>query len=324
MGARFSSIVGLIAFLGVAFLEPAAAQEKVRMAYLLGSSGAPAEIMRSLKLGERHGVEIEYRTFQDIAAMDRAFVLNEIDIHGNLALNQWAAFLNQGHDIVGVMGALHPPSYVVVKKDSAYRELKDLLGKRVGVYGLNGTSTAILGVLAHEILGGVDIRKSMELFNSSPPILATLLGKGEVEAVLNLPPFVPRMLHSGDYRSILDTDAAWKEKAGSHLPFAVIAASRKTIEQRPKAVQGAVNAWRDAVNLLKQKPELLNDYLAKARLTTPGEQKLAQEMMIPQYMSTWTPDHVAMIKAYWKRAVDSGFLDRAATGDGWYKFDFAR
>ena len=91
------------------------------------------------------------------------FVLGELDVNMNMALNQWAAYLNQGHDIVGIFGALHPTGLLVVPTGSPFKELKDLVGKRVGVYGLHGTSTAIFGVIAHEQLGGLDIRKAMHL-----------------------------------------------------------------------------------------------------------------------------------------------------------------
>jgi ABC-type nitrate/sulfonate/bicarbonate transport system substrate-binding protein len=317
-------IAALLLSLGAALASPLGAAEKISMAYLLGSSGAPPEVMKSLKLDEKYGIEIEYKPFQDIAAMDRAFVLGEIDINANLALNQWATFLNQGHDLVGVMGALHPVGFVVAPTKSSVKDIKDLLGKRVGVYGIHGTSTAILGVLIHEALPGTDIRKSMQLFNSTPPVLMTLINKGEVDAILNVAPFVPKMVHSGEYRVVLDTNGFWTKQTGQALPFAVLAVTRKTLQAKPKAIQAAVSAWREGVDVLRSKPELLNGYLTNARITTPEEQKTAQKMMIPHYMNTWTPKDVEMIKLYWARAIKSGFLNDKVSHEKWHTFEFAR
>jgi len=315
----------LLAVLAVWAAAPAAdAAEKVSLGYLRGSSGAPIEVMKAQKFGEKHGVEIDAKGFLDVAAMDRAFVLGEYDVHVNLALNQWAGYLNQGHDLVGILGALHPTGYLIVPTKSPYAELKDLLGKRVGVYGIHGTSTAIFGVIAYEQLGGVDIRKSMQLFNSTPPALTTLIGKGEVEAALSLAPFVPKMVKSGQYRVLLDTNEGWKKLTGHALPFAVLAVTRKTLEAKPKLIRAVVAAWKDSVDYMRQHPDSLNAYLATGRITAPDEQKFAQEMMLPHYMNTWAPRDVEMIKAYWEKALKSGFLEAPVKSQTWYTFDFAK
>jgi NitT/TauT family transport system substrate-binding protein len=311
--------------LGVAAIAaPADAAEKLILGYLRGSSGAPIEVMKAQKLAEKHGLEIDAKGFLDVAAMDRAFVLGELDVHVNLALNQWAVFLNQGHDLVGVLGALHPTGFLVVPAKSPYRELKDLVGKRVGVYGIHGTSTAIFGVIAHGQLGGMDIRKSMKLFNSTPPALTTLIAKGEVDAALSLAPFVPKMVKSGEYRVLLDTNEAWTKLTGHALPFAVIAVTRKTLEARPKPIRAFVEAWKESVDYLRKNPDSLNDYLATGRITAPDEQKFAQQMMLPHYMNTWTPRDIEMIRAYWDRALKAGFLDAPVKTQTWYTLDLAR
>lgn len=315
-------LLGLLAL--AAMTAPAEAAEKLSLAYLRGSSGAPIEVMTAQKFGEKHGLELDVKGFLDVAAMDRAFVLGEVDVHVNLALNQWAGYLNQGHDLVGILGALHPTGFVVVPSKSPYRELKDLVGKRVGVYGIHGTSTAIFGVIAHEQLGGLDIRKSMQLFNSTPPALTILIAKGEVDAVLSLAPFVPKMVKSGEYRVLLDTNEGWKKLTGHALPFAVIAVTRKTLEARPKALRAMVETWKDSVNYLRQNPDSLNNYLVTGRITAPDEQKFAQQMMLPHYMNTWTARDIEMIRAYWEKAIKAGFLDAPVKTQTWYTLDYAR
>jgi NitT/TauT family transport system substrate-binding protein len=307
-----------------AIAATAEAADKLSLGYLRGSSGAPIEVMKAQKFAEKQGLDIDAKGFLDVAAMDRTFVLGEYDVHVNLALNQWAGYLNQGHDLIGVLGALHPTGFLVVPTKSPYHELKDLVGKRVGVYGIHGTSTAIFGVIAHEQLGGVDIRKSMQLFNSVPPALATLIAKGEVDAVLSLAPFVPKMVKSGEYRVLLDTNEGWKKSTGHALPFAVIAVTRKTLEAKPKQIRAFVAAWKESVDYLRKNPDSLNEYLATGRITAPDEQKFAQQMMLPHYMNTWTPRDIEMIRAYWDRALKAGFLDTPVKTQTWYTLEFAR
>jgi ABC-type nitrate/sulfonate/bicarbonate transport system substrate-binding protein len=303
---------------------PAAAAERLVIGHLLGSSGAPIEVMKARKLVEQHGLDLEVKGFQDVGAMDRAFVLGELDVNMNMALNQWAAYLNQGHDIVGISGALHPTGLLVVPANSSFRELKDLVGKRVGVYGLHGTSTAIFGVIAHEQLGGLDIRKAMQLFGSTPPLLTPLLQKGEVDAIMSVPPLVPKMVATGQYRVLLDTNDAARRLMGTGLPFAVIAVSRKTLNARPKALAGLTAAWKEAVDHIRKHPEALNGYLQRAGLSTDKELRLAQETMVPHYMNTWTPRDIEVIRGFWERALRAGFLEAPVKSQTWYTLDLAK
>jgi ABC-type nitrate/sulfonate/bicarbonate transport system substrate-binding protein len=309
----------------VACAAPSWAADKLVIGHLMGSSGAPIEVMKAQKLADKYGLEIDARGFQDVGAMDRAFVLGELDVNMNLALNQWAAYLNQGHDLVGIFGALHPTGLLVVATGSPYKELKDLVGKRVGVYGLHGTSTAILGVIAHEELGGgFDIRKGMQLFGSTPPLLTPLLQKGEVDAIMSVPPLVPKMVATGQYRVLLDTNEAARKITGTGLPFAVIAVTRKTLNARPKALHALNMAWKESVDHIRKNPDSLNGYLNAAGLTTPQELKLAQQTMIPHYMNTWTAKDIEVIRLFWDKELKAGFLDAPVKAQSWYTLDLAK
>jgi ABC-type nitrate/sulfonate/bicarbonate transport system substrate-binding protein len=311
--------------LAVSCAVPSWAADRLVIGHLMGSSGAPIEVMKTQKLADKYGLELEVKGFQDVGAMDRAFVLGELDVNMNLALNQWAAYLNQGHDLVGIFGALHPTGLLVVATGSPYKELKDLVGKRVGVYGLHGTSTAILGVIAHEQLGGgFDIRKGMQLFGSTPPMLTPLLQKGEVDAIMSVPPLVPRMVATGQYRVLLDTNEAARKLMGTGLPFAVIAVTRKTLNARPKALHALNMAWKEAVDHIRKSPESLNGYLNAAGLSTPAELRLAQQTMVPHYMNTWTAKDVEVIRLFWDKELKAGFLETPVKTQNWYTLDLAK
>ena len=120
--------------------------------------------------------------------------------------------------------------------------------KRVGVYGINGTSTAIFGVVAAERFG-LDIRKDLKLFGSTPPALPILLDKGEVDATLNLPFFVARAVAAGTARVVMDPGEEWERLAGQKLPFTVAAVPRKVLDAKKASLSGLVAAWREAVQL---------------------------------------------------------------------------
>jgi ABC-type nitrate/sulfonate/bicarbonate transport system substrate-binding protein len=303
--------------------RPAVADDTISIGYLVGSSAAPVKIIQQQNLAQKHGLVMDAREFVDIGAMDRAFVLGEYDVISSLSLNTFGEYLNKGHDLVMVLGTLYPHTAIVVPKDAPYKTISDLRDKRVGVYGIHASSTAVFGVIAREKYG-LDIRKDMKLFGSVPPALPTLLAKGEVDAILNLPPFVPRMVASGDYRLLMTTMDEWEKIGGAKLPFAFMIANRKTIEAKRAGIQKMVAAWREAVEHLRRTPDLLNPFLVTAKITEPAAQKVARDIMLPHYMNSLTEKDVENVRLYWDRAVKYGFMTKAVTAQQWYTLEFVK
>ena len=314
-----SAIVGLFCVI----CGNAGAQEALKVGFLKGSSALPMQVMLQRGIAQKHGVRVEPKEFVDLGAMDRAFVFGEFDLHMGLSLNTWGEFLNQGHDLVGITGTLYPVGYLVVPAASSAKSLGDLKGKRVGVYGIHGTSTAIFGVVASE-RSGLDIRKDLKLFGSAPPALPVLLGKGELDAMLNLPFFVARVVASGSARIIMDPGEEWVRLTGQKLPFTVAAVSRKTADSKKPALRGMVAAWKEAVQYLRDHPELMDQELAKAGVSDPKALSLTREMTMPTFMSTWTENDVQNIRTYWKLAAEKKFMQKPVTAQNWYTFEFAK
>jgi NitT/TauT family transport system substrate-binding protein len=323
--AAMRTLVTLVAtlVLALAAAPPARAQDKISISYLVGSSAAPVKIIQQQKLAEKHGFVMDAREFVDIGAMDRAFVLGEHDLISSLSLNTLGEYLNKGQDLVVVLGTLYPHTAIVVPKNSPYKTVADLRDKRIGTYGIHASSTAVFGVIARERFG-LDIHKDVKLFGSVPPALPTLLAKGEVDAILNLPPFVPRMVASGDYRILMTTIDEWEKITGSKLPFAFMIGARKTIEGKRAAVKKMVDAWREAVDYLRAHPDALDPFLAQAKITDPAGQKIAQEIMLPHYMNSFSEKDAENIRLYWERAVKYGFMTKPVTAERWYTLDFVK
>lgn len=320
---RRRSIGVFVLLAGLMLATPAVAEESISIGYLRASSAAPIMVMQQQKIAQKHGLDLQAKEFLDLGAMDRAFVLGEFDVHSSLSLNTWGTYLNRGHDFVGILGTLYPHTAIIVPKDSPFKTLNDLRDKRVGVYGIHGTSTAMFGVIASERFG-INIRKDMKLFGSVPPVLPTLLAKGEVDAILNLPPFVQRMIASGDYRVLVNIAEEWEKLQGHGLPFTVMAVARKTMQARSDATRRLVAAWREAVDYLRDHPEALDPFLATAKITEPAAVKFAHQTMIPQFMKTWTEKDVENVRTYWKIAARTGFMEKPVQAQNWYTFEFVR
>jgi ABC-type nitrate/sulfonate/bicarbonate transport system substrate-binding protein len=314
------AILAAAILLSWALCRSAGAQDALRIGFLKGSSALPVQVMLERGLAQKRGVKVEPKEFVDLAAMDRAFVFGEFDVHFGLSLNTWGEYLNQGHDFVGIVGTLYPVGFLVVPTASPAMTLGDLKDKRVGVYGIHGTSTAIFGVVASE-RSGIDIRRDLKLFGAAPPALPVLLGKGELDAMLNLPFFVARAVAAGQARVVMDPSEEWTRLTGRKLPFTVAAVPRKAIEPRKAPLRGLVAAWQEAVQYLREHPELLDEELARSGVSDPAARRLTREMTMPTFMSTWTDMDVESIRSYWKLAAEKGFMQKPVVAQGWYTFD---
>ncbi len=318
-------IRSIVLLAGLLCLAPVvlAAQETVSVGFLKGSSALPMQVIEDQKLAQKHGVTIQRKEFVDLGAMDRAFVFGEFDVHLGLSLNTWGEYLNQGRDFVGIVGTLYPVGFLVVPTASTVQSLADLKGRRIGVYGIHGTSTAIFGVLASERFG-MDIRNDVKLFGSAPPALPALLAKGELDGMLNLPFFIAKGVAAGNVRIILRPADEWKQLTGQPLPFTVAAVSRKTLEAKKAALRGVVGAWREAVQYVRQHPEVLDPELARASIIDPAAVRLTREMTIPTFMNTWAEKDIENIRVYWDLAARKGFMQKPVVAKDWYTYEFIR
>ena len=303
--------------------SPVPAQDRISISYLVGASAAPIKVIQQLGLDKKHGLDMDAKEFVDIGAMDRAFALGEHDVISSLSLNTFGEYLNKGQDLVMVLGTLYPHTAVVVPKSSPLKTIADLRDKRFGVYGIHASSTAVFGVIAREKYG-LDITKDTKLFGSVPPVLPTLLAKGEIDAMLNLPPFVPRAIATGDYRLLAVTGQEWEKMVGTRLPFAFFVAGRKVVEGKRAALRKLVDAWREGAEHIRKTPDVLNPFLVEAKITDPAAQKIARDFMVPLYMTGLTEKDVENVRLYWDRAVKYGFMTQPVTAKNWYTLDFVK
>src|SRR5690606_25114331 len=129
----------------------------------------------------------------DQAALQKAFALRQFEVSFAAVALDLIRQRARGDAVKSFHHGIMANVYMVVRKDSPYQSLADLKGKKVGLYSLTSGSTAALVKVARERYQ-MDLRKALELVVSPPPVLAGLLQKGEIEAMINVDPLVLRML----------------------------------------------------------------------------------------------------------------------------------
>jgi NitT/TauT family transport system substrate-binding protein len=101
-----------------------------------------------------------------------------------------------GFDVSGFMPYLADNICIVVLEDSPYQEPADLVGARVGHFGVNSGTTSTISILLQEYFD-IDIFSDFELIEAGKPALVELLQQGEIDAMMNSAPDTSRGVAQG-------------------------------------------------------------------------------------------------------------------------------
>jgi ABC-type nitrate/sulfonate/bicarbonate transport system substrate-binding protein len=184
------------------------------------------------------------------------------------------AKINQGLDWAIIGGGLTVIQEVFVRADSPLKTVKDLRGKRVGVW-----STAAGAFKAAEVAiddaGGFDVVKDTKIVQLAPPALFKLLERGDIDAMINISSFTIQAASQPDkFRSIFSPNAYWREKTGYPIVWAApLVAWKSWVNENPTRAKNFEAAVADSFRWLREPQNLdaaVKTYGKLAGVTTPG------------------------------------------------------
>jgi NitT/TauT family transport system substrate-binding protein len=222
----------------------------------------------------------------------------QVDI-GFAGFTTMATARNEGKDLIVIHGVFSPVNMVFVRKDSPIRSLRDLKGRKLGVFGGPGSTTFVfLAVLAKK-WNGIDLFKEAELVTAPAPALIELLGKKEIDAALLGTTESIQMYAQQRYRVLVDLSDEYKAHQGGRAPAHVtIATSEQFARTSPDIVRDYLKAYEATIVYIKAHPEVWDEYAKSINVSDPGEAKLLQEKMLPNIVDKWDADQIAVQKDY--------------------------
>jgi ABC-type nitrate/sulfonate/bicarbonate transport system substrate-binding protein len=129
---------------------------------------------------------------------------------------------------------------VFTKNDSGIQTLEDLVGKRVGVPGLKtSTTTIFLQMLKRKY--GIE-EDELILVDKAPPILPTLLDKGDIDASLMRGDVSVQTYYSNKYKEVWNLDEAFRQEYGEYTPASLLVVNTEFFEKHTDLVEGAIDA----------------------------------------------------------------------------------
>jgi hypothetical protein len=128
---------------------------------------------------------------------------------------------------------------VFTKNDSGIHTPEDLVGKKVGVSGLKTTTTTIfLEMLKRKY----DIEEDeLILLDKAPPMLPTLLDKGDIDAALMLGDVSVKTYYSNRYKEVWNVDEAFKQEYGEYPPASLLVVNTDFFEKHKDRAEDAID-----------------------------------------------------------------------------------
>lgn len=227
-----------------------------------GSSGPPGAmgllttIITDLGIDADNGIQLETSEFAPDQA-ETALLTGQVDV-GFFALLSAVNTRAEGQDLVFLRGLQANHGGLLVKADSPYESLEDLVGEKVATLNpVSGIYTS-MQVLAAEI--GLDWEQDFELLSAPPPGLVTLIETGEVEAILHFEPTVSSMTSGGDYRAIMIPNDVWREQTGGPLFMLGLATRQSWLDENPDVAARVVASFDEVLQSIADDPSIIEDY----------------------------------------------------------------
>ncbi len=285
-----------------------ASKGKVRLAYLQLGWAATEIIHKEDLLGKR-GWQAEY----SIVPGAPVPLLNQIGAKNVDAIDMSFALAAKGFEdgmpikVTGVATAVL--GAIVARKGAGLSRVEDLKGKKVAA--VVGTST-FFDIRALTLKGyGFDIQKETQLVTATaPPDMVTLLGKGEVDAIIAWQPITDAVVFRGEGVYLAKQIDLWRKATGrtSGFPVHVCYLVHNDFLSRNATIARDLNdAQKDAVDIWYGKPERAMQIVAEVTKLPPDVIKVAHKETV-RMLAGLADEQVDTLIAQLKINKEFGFL----------------
>jgi len=124
-------------------------------------------------------------------------------------------------------------------------------------------------------------------------------------------PLAAKAIASGKYRSVGNLPEIYKEQTGEEFLWTGYATNDDMMRDHPEALEAFTLAWIEAVEYVKNHPEVMVPYGKQLGLDESGTDLLRQRL-IADYVLDWDAQRIAYLQNFAtasRKVMGSGFLD---------------
>lgn len=224
----------------------AMAAEKFKVGYLRVMDDSQAIAAYEGGFYKKHGLDVELVEFKSGTDLIKAIVGGQLDT-GVLGFTNAASWSSKGADLKVVSGAQHGFHAIVVRDDANIKTVADLKGRTLASQKEGSTADTVLrGVVLRD--AGLK-EDDLTVMGVSPQVaVQSLVGK-RVDAAFLFEPQARIAQLIAPVKQIYEIGAVWP------FPCMVVITSGDTLKKNKEAVWKSLDAQREAIELLQNKPE---------------------------------------------------------------------
>jgi NitT/TauT family transport system substrate-binding protein len=262
----------------------------------------PLLVMQEEGFDEENGFVGEYLAVDPDAATN-TFLIGESDIAMEQDGINMTIVQQEGHEAVLFAPGLNMMTGIVVPEDSPYQDPTDLVGEKVGHFGVDSGTTSTIALMVREIYD-LDVLSEYDLRETGPEALPELLKSGEVEAIFDFEPLALRAVLETPGRYLFEPAKAWAEHTGGWSPWLTnLAATEEWLQENEDIAFGIRDAWMDGIAVLEESNyEILREEPYKSFLELKSDEELEAFIDycvdLPCFGTTWTEEDIEGLNEY--------------------------
>ena len=283
-----------------------------------GQSGYIAALIDAKGIGAKHGLKIN-NLMMDFTEAANAVKLGRA-IASAMQPSTAVNLLKSGTDIRLITPQIWSGNSWLVKKDSPYKSLAELKGKKIGNFARVTGAYFFSAVIAKE--KKLDIEKDFQSIPAETGALIALLERGEVEAINMFEPHTTRLVLSEKYRVLLDFDVELEKLFGAPPLKSSVGMLRETVEKQPALVKAIRGAYVEAVKMIKAGQD--KDFFeAKAKeffnLSTPEQIAAGMKQNRQNFADLWGESFFQSQNKILQSGISLGLLPKVNVNELWIK-----
>ena len=302
----------LLAFLlALVITSPAAAAEEFRVGYVRVMDDAQAMLAYEAGLYEKYGLDAELIEFTSGTDLIKGIVGGQLDI-GVLGFSNAFTWASKGADLKIVGGAQRGYHSLLVREDSGIESVEDLRGKNLASQKQGSTADIVLkGVM----LADAGLTPSdLNIMGVAPSVAIQSLVGGRVDAAFLFEPYDRIAQLVAPVKQIYEIGEVWP------FPCMVVITSGETLEKRKDVLWAALDAQRDAIDMLENEPEkaspLITDYFIREPVVksrnqgdVPSEEVITDANKTNDFSAKLTEDDINRMKELAGIMQEQGILE---------------
>jgi len=266
----------------IAFAVPAAAQEKFKVGYLRVMDDAQAILAHEAGLYKNRGLDVEMIEFRSGTDLIKAIVGGQLH-SGVLGFTNAIAWASRGADLKVVGGAQNGYHAMIVRNDSGIKDIAGLKGKTIASQAEGSTADTVLKGVVFKQAGLQS--DDVNVMGVSPQVAVQSLAGKRVDGAFLFEPQASIAKAIAPVSQIYEIGEVWP------FPCMVVITSGDVIKKRKADLWKTLDAQKDAIDMLQNKPAeaakfIASQFIAEPTLKTLNEGEVPRETIITAAIKT--------------------------------------